>query len=74
MHYEVVVRGKQHEWFCRIPENQAVAMREDGFEVIEVHNSMPMWVVDMGLTRVWVFVEDLWNIPSRLFRRRPPND
>jgi len=68
MNYETEVRGKQHRWGVTVPtKRQADAMRDDGIEVVEVHNSMPVWVVDFGLARIWCFFQDIWNWPSRRF-------
>ena len=70
MHYEVLIRGKSHQWSAVVPtKRQAEAMAEDGMEIIEVHNSMPAWVADSGLAGVWCFFEDIWSIPSRWFRK-----
>ena len=69
MRYEAELRGKSHRWAVMVySEEQAKAMREDGIEVIEIHNTVPMWAVDMGLAPVWVFVQDLWDLPSRIAR------
>lgn len=69
MKYSIIVRGRHHEWGVYVPEAQAKAMQEDGFEVSEVHNTIPAWVVDAGLIRPWCWAQDLWDLPSRLWRR-----
>jgi hypothetical protein len=68
MKYMIDVRGRQHTWGVYINANQVAEMRDDGVEVIEVHNSIPMWAVELGLTKVWAFVQDVWDAPSRLWR------
>ena len=35
--------------------------REDGLEIDEVINSIPVWVNEIGLTRPWIFFQDLFN-------------
>lgn len=68
MHYTVTVRGRSKEWACVVSEEQAKAMEEDGFEVVLIENSIPAWVVDLGLAHIWIAAEDLWNWPARLWR------
>jgi hypothetical protein len=72
--YKAMVRGKQHEWGIEIPENAVEDMRADGFEVLEIANSIPAWAFDMGIGRVWVLAQDIWDAPSRIWRniRRKP--
>jgi hypothetical protein len=57
------VRGKRSEWAidCHMSQGQIDAMNEDGIEVFELHHSIPMWAVDLGLTRPWCFVQDVFN-------------
>jgi len=69
MHYTVTVRGKSSEWSMRVSDEQALAMKEDGFEVVEIHNSMPAWVADTGLAQLLCDVQDLWDLPARLWRK-----
>jgi hypothetical protein len=61
--YVYVVRGNQHEWAVNVelkPEH-AVEMRADGVELGEVYHRIPAWVVYGGLSRVWMFFEDLFQ-------------
>lgn len=69
MRYEVTVRGKCHLWSIPVTAAQAKAMSDDGFEVIEVHNSMPSWVFECGLATVWCFAQDIYDIPSNILRK-----
>lgn len=57
------VRGKCHEWSvkCDMSQAQIDAMRDDGIELFEVVNSIPMWVVELGLVRPWCFFQDVFN-------------
>lgn len=70
--YSVTVRGKQHEWSFRVQatEEHVADWRADGLEVFELVNTVPVWVNDIGLTRAWVFLQDLWNLPSNWGRKR----
>jgi hypothetical protein len=67
--HSVVVRGRASEWAVYVEQEQAEAMREDGFEVQEIVNTIPAWAVDLGLTRIWGAVQDLWDWPSRWGRK-----
>ena len=35
--------------------------RNDGLEVDEIINTIPEWVMDLGLTRPWIFLQDIFN-------------
>lgn len=58
--------GKQYVWGFVIwgTEADAAEWRADGLEVFELANTIPAWVVSLGLTRVWIALQDLWNWPS----------
>mgnify|MGYP001309709738 CR=1 FL=1 len=68
MYHAITVRGKASEWSVPISDQQAEAMREDGIEVLEVHNSMPAWVFEAGMAGPWCFFQDLYDLPSRFMR------
>ena len=68
-HYITTVRGEHHEWRVTVAEESVADMRADGIEVLEIVNTIPAWVVDAGFASVWVFAQDLWDAPSRLWRR-----
>ncbi|WP_432592160.1 hypothetical protein [Stenotrophomonas maltophilia] len=60
------VKGRHKSWSFEfmgdpkyIPEWEA-----DGLEVWEVCNVIPAWVVDLGLTRLWVFAQDVFNFKN----------
>lgn len=65
MTWIVDVRGKVHTWSVAVSDDQAKAMQEDGFTVYEAVNTIPAWVVNLGLTSAWCRLQDLWNWPSR---------
>jgi hypothetical protein len=69
MKYVVTVRGHQHEWGIRVPEIMVEGLREDGFEVLEVVNTIPAWAVDAGIGWAWMMAQDLWDMPSRVWRK-----
>lgn len=61
--YSLEVRGKTKEWsFNIIADPKHVEdWREDGLEINEIVNSVPEWAVTMGLTKPWIFMQDLFN-------------
>lgn len=59
----VRVRGKEHEWDFNFYGNPRYIeeWRADGLEVYEIANRIPAWIVDIGLLRPYVFLQDLFN-------------
>lgn len=68
------IRGHEHEWRVEVSEDSVEDMRADGIEVLEIVNSIPAWAMDAGLGRVWMLTQDIWDAPSRIWRkiRRKP--
>lgn len=62
----VDVRGKRSEWGipADLSRDAIEAMRSDGLNIIIPENTIPAWVVDLGLLRVWCFFQDLWNFKN----------
>lgn len=63
---QVVVRGKQSQWvfdFYADPK-YLKDWRDDGLEVNEVCNTIPEWVVNAGLVRPYVFMQDIFNFKN----------
>ncbi len=62
----ITIRGKQSTWAVNwhATPDEIEAMRADGIEVFEIENIIPAWVVDAGLTRTFVFFQDLWNFKN----------
>ena len=40
--FTITVRGKEHAWLVKVGARQAARMREDGIEVAEVVNTIPV--------------------------------
>lgn len=62
----IVVRGNMQKWSFEfygdlkyLPE-----WRADGLEIDEVCNTIPLWVVNLGLTNVWCFLQDIFNFKN----------
>lgn len=57
----IIVKGNHHTWsfhFDAKPE-YIQDWRDDGLEIDEIYYAIPAWVVNLGLTRPWMFFEDL---------------
>lgn len=67
--FVATIRGRQHEWSVYVAEASVEDMREDGIEVLEIVNTIPAWVVDAGFARIWCLMQDIWDAPSRLWRK-----
>lgn len=67
--FTTTVRGREHEWRVLVEEISVEDMRADGIEVLEIANTIPAWAVDAGIGGAWMLVQDIWDAPSRLWRR-----
>lgn len=59
----ITVQGKRHKWtfdFYSDPKYMQEWI-DDGLDVVLIHRRVPMWVVELGLTRVWFFFQDVFN-------------
>lgn len=59
----VEIRGRRSCWGVNwyASQDEIEAMRSDGVEVYEIENIIPGWVAAIGMTRAFVFMQDLWN-------------
>jgi hypothetical protein len=68
----VEIRGKHSTWGVDwdASQKQIDAMRQDGIEVGIIMNSIPQWVVELGYgpTRVWCFIQDIWNLKNPFWK------
>lgn len=64
--YLLHLRGNQHEWGFNVYIDPVHVddWRADGIEIYEVCNVIPAWVVNAGLSRVWVFLQDLFHFKN----------
>jgi hypothetical protein len=64
--YALTVRGDRSTWsFEILARPQHVEdWRRDGLEVDELLNVIPAWAVDLGLTRIWCFVQDVFHFKN----------
>ena len=61
--FSISVNGKSKKWTFLFHEDYKYLKewREDGLEIDEIINVIPVWVVESGLTRPWIFFQDLFN-------------
>lgn len=67
--FTTTVRGREHEWRVEVSEASVDDMRADGIEVQEIVNTIPAWAVNAELGGLWMLVQDIWDAPSRLWRK-----
>jgi len=62
----LTVRGKQHEWcFTVYGDPSSIGeWQADGLGIVVVENAIPVWIADLGLTRAWCFVQDVFNFKN----------
>jgi len=64
--YAVEVRGKTTEWsfsFWGDPEF-VKDWEADGLKINEIVNTIPDWVATIGLTNLWCFFQDIFNLKN----------
>ena len=59
----LTIKGKTKTWsFNTFVDLKYIdEWREDGIEIDPIENVIPVWVVDMGLTHIWCFLQDVWH-------------
>lgn len=62
----IEVRGKHKKWgFTFYGDKKNIQeWRDDGLEVSEIENQIPVWVADYGVTRIWCFMQDILNFKN----------
>lgn len=62
----VSVKGKEKLWSFNFygDEKYINDWVSDGLDIDIIENVIPMWVVDVGLTRPWCFVQDMFNFKN----------
>ena len=64
--HSITVRGKTKEWMfdVYVERKYVKEWQEDGLEIAEVINQIPLWVNDAGLTHIWCFLQDIFNFKN----------
>jgi hypothetical protein len=62
----VTVQGKEKKWSFNFYEDPKYIQewRNDGLVIYEILNTVPVWVVDFGLLKPWVFFQDVFNFKN----------
>lgn len=57
------VKGKNKTWSFNFYGDTKYLndWREDGLNINEVVNTIPEWAVNIRLTRIWIFIQDIFN-------------
>jgi hypothetical protein len=61
--YSITIRGNEHTWSFDVMVDPRFVeeWRADGIEIDEICNVIPEWIADLGITRLWCFVQDLFH-------------
>lgn len=59
----VEIKGKEKNWSFNFYGDPKYLneWREDGLDVVEICNTIPLWIHNLGLTKIWIFLQDLFN-------------
>lgn len=62
----IEVRGKSKSWLFHFDGDTSHLdeWRSDGLEINVIENSIPAWIVQLGVARVWCFLQDLFNFKN----------
>lgn len=57
------IKGKDYEWSFNFYEDPKYLKEwwADGLEVSTIINTIPVWVVDLGLMKPWMFFQNIFN-------------
>ena len=66
--YSITVQGKTNKWSFDFTGNSKHIneWREDGLEIDEIVNTIPEWIVYIGLAGIWMFFQDKFNFKNPL--------
>jgi hypothetical protein len=60
----IEVRGKSGKSYCFDFEGDPKHIEEwraEGLDVVEICNTSPYWVAELGLLRPWIAIQDFWK-------------
>jgi len=62
----ITVKGKNHNWSFNFYDDPKYLKewRQDGLDIVEIENTIPLWVVDFKLTKAWCFFQDIFNFKN----------
>lgn len=64
--HSIEIRGRAHRWSFHIyiDPKYLDEWRADGLEINEICNVIPAWAVNLGLTKFWCFVQDVFHMKN----------
>jgi len=59
----LTVKGKEHKWCFEVDADTKYLKEwwDDDLDIGIIENIIPEWIVDIGLRKVWCFIQDLIN-------------
>jgi len=59
--FSIEIKGKHYNWAFDFDGDTKYwqEMLDDGLNVKMIMNTIPLWVVNFRLTRIWVFFQDI---------------
>lgn len=62
----VTVQGKEETWIFNFYGDPKYIQewRKDGLAIDEISNIVPIWVVNWGLLKPWIFMQDVFNFKN----------
>lgn len=62
----IAVTGKEKTWSFDFygDAKYLKEWREDGLIVDEILNTVPVWIVNLGLLKPWIFLQDIFNFKN----------
>lgn len=60
----VEVRGREKQWSytTKADPRYLKEWQDDGVQIFILENTIPEWVVNLGLTHIWCWVQDAWKV------------
>lgn len=64
--YCLEISGQNHTWLFEVlvDPKYIKEWRQDGIEISELCNTIPEWIVEAGLTKVWCFFQDIFHFKN----------
>ncbi len=63
MKINICVQGDDNEWLFEVDGTlqDLNDWRDDGIECYVIENTIPEFIADIGLTKTWCFLQDIFN-------------
>ena len=64
--YSITVTGdtKTYSFDTYVDPRYIDEYRAEGIDIDEIVNTIPQWVVDIGMLKPWVFMQDIFNFKN----------